>query len=123
MSESKREILNQSFNEEFCAKLEHHLTRTFGKSELRGFWCDGVSMPTHDLELTKKYVNDKRRIVTKAWLGFNGQDVYEMIINLGQYSLRRYAKGSDLIDCLPSEDSTDWIELDVESKTIKVQLK
>lgn len=80
-------------------------------------------MPVADSELAKKYVNDKRKIVTKAWLGYSGQEEYEMTIKLGQYSLRRYSKGIDLLDCVPSGDSTDWVTLDMEKKTIELQLK
>lgn len=126
MSESKEKEIKESFNQDFCVQLEYHLTRTFGNSEdknLKGFWCDGVMMPFIDSQLTKKSVNDKRMIITKAWLGYDGQGEFEMTIKFGQHSLRRYAKGSDLADCLPSEDTTDWITLDIERKTIEVKLK
>jgi hypothetical protein len=126
MTDDKKDTIKESFNEDFCAELEYHLTRTFNQSDdknLRGFWCDGILMPTNDLQLTKKNINDKRKIVTKACLGYDGQDEYEMTINFGQYSLRRYAKGTDLSDCLPNEDTMDWISLDMKSKTIELQLK
>jgi hypothetical protein len=126
MSESKNEIIKESFNEDFCVQLEYHLTRTFQNSEdknLKGFWCDGVLMPFAESQLTKKSVNDTRKIVTKSWLGYDGQGEFEMTINFGQLSLRRYAKGSDLGDCLPSENSMDWVSLDIERKTIELQLK
>ena len=126
MTDNKKDIIKESFNEDFCAQLEYHLTRTFNQSDdkdLRGFWCDGILMPTNDLQLTKKNINDKRKIVTRAWLGYDGQDEYEMTINLGRYSLRRYAKGTDLSDCLPNEDTMDWVSLDMKSKTIELQLK
>lgn len=125
MSEFKDEI-KESFNDDFCVQLEYHLTRTFGNSKdknLKGFWCDGVLMPFIDSQLTKKSVNDTRKIVTKCWLGYDGQDEFEMTIKFGKYSLRRYAKGSDLRDCLPSEKSMDWINLDMKEKTIELQLK
>jgi hypothetical protein len=126
MSEFKNDLIRESFNEDFCAQLEYHLTRTFGQTDdknLKGFWCDGVLMPTAHQQLTKKNVKDKRKIVTKAWLGFDGQGEYEMTINLGQHSLSRYQNGTDLFDCLQSEDMMDWISLDMKSKTIELQLK
>jgi hypothetical protein len=126
MTDNKKDIIKESFNEDFCAELEYHLTRTFNQSDdknLRGFWCDGVLMPTNDLQLKKKNINDKRKIVTKAFLGYDGQDEYDMTINFGQYSLRRYAKGTNLSDCLPNEDTMDWVSLDIKSKTIELQLK
>jgi hypothetical protein len=126
MSESKNKIIKESFNEDFCGQLEYHLTRTFGNSEdkkFKGFWCDGVLMPFIESQLTKKSVNDTRKIITKAWLGYDGQGEFEMTINFGQHSLKRYAKGSDLTDCLPSKYSMEWITLDIKRKTIELQLK
>ena len=118
---------NLSFNEDFCTHLEYHLGKTFELSErdgLKGFWCDGIShSPIPDSQLTKKSVNDTRRIVTKAWIGKNGQDEFEMTIEFGKYSLRRYAKGTDLKDCIPSENMHDWYEINTEEKTIKINLK
>jgi len=74
--------------------------------------------------LTKKHVNDKRKIITKAWIGKSGQDVYQAIIHFGNKSLSNYAKGKDLTKCIPELDSeTDWIEIDIEKKTIDIRLK
>lgn len=69
------------FNEEFCTRLEyricHELEKKWTDPELKGFWCDGVSWFPTDNQLTKKHVNDKRKIETKAWIGVAGQDVYK----------------------------------------------
>lgn len=116
-----------SFNEEFCTHLEFHLCRTFQQSnqvDIKDFWCDGVSWtPTPDSQLTKKSVNDKRLIKTREWLGKDGQGEYKMSIQFGSASLRRYAKGLSLIDCIPIEETMDWIAIDVEKRTISIQLK
>lgn len=118
---------NTPFNWDFCMHLEYRLGETFELSnlpELRGFWCDGVScIPTPDSQLNRKYVNDKRNIITKAWIGKNGQDEYLMTIKFGKYSLRRYAKGSDMIDCIPNTESMEWIDIDIHNKTITVELR
>ena len=122
----KNEIIKESFNEDFCIRLEYHLTQAFensGDKTLKSFWCDGILMPLIESQLTKKSVNDTRQIITKARLGYDGQGQYKMTINFGQRSLRRYAKGADLTDCLPSAGSLDWIALDMEKKTIELQLK
>ncbi len=58
-----------------------------------------------------------------AWIGKTGQDEYQMTIQFGKYSLRRYAKGTNLIDCIPSEESMGWIDIDIENKKIQVRLK
>ncbi|WP_462251166.1 hypothetical protein [Ekhidna sp.] len=115
------------FNEEFCTHLEFQLCYHFDYhhyEELNRYWCDGVSWsPTPDHQLGKKQVNDKRRIVTKAWIGEDGQDEYEMTVLFGKYSLRRYAKGTSLIDCIPDYKSEDWVEMDIEMKKIEIRLK
>ena len=80
--------------------------------EANGYWCDGIFISELDPQRTKKHVNDKRRIVTQAWIGKDGQDKYRMIILFGKYSLRRYAKGSSVVDCIPDNKSMDWIEMD-----------
>jgi hypothetical protein len=118
----------QSFNEEFCLHLEGHLCDTFRNSEredLKGFWCDGVAawFPEPDIQYAKKYVNDHRKFVTTAWIGKTGQDEYEVTVQFGKYSLRRYAKGRSLIDCLPSDETMDWIDIDTMKKTIELRLK
>ena len=115
------------FNEKFCTHLEFHLGQTFKNSdrpEVNEFWCDGVSwIPDLDNQLTQKSVNDTRQIVTKAWLGKNGQDEYEMTIRFGKYSLRRYAKGTEMLDCIPSSNSMEWIDIEPENKKIEITLK
>lgn len=75
---------HHSFSEDFCIYLEYHLSKTFKNfedDELRRFWCDGVSMPANEKQLTAKSVNDTRKIVTKAWIGEDGQGEYEMTIS------------------------------------------
>ena len=61
--------------------------------------------------------------MTKAWIGYDGQGEYELIIKFGKYSLKRYAKGTSLKDCVPGDDSMNWINIDVEQQTIEIQLK
>lgn len=115
------------FDEEFCTHLEYKLGETFQNSNIeliKAFWCDGISWHTSpSWQLSKKHVNDKRKIITKAWIGKDGQDEYEMIIQFGKYSLRRCAKGTKFLDCIPETDSMDWIEIDPKKKQITIFLK
>lgn len=115
------------FNEEFCTYLEFHLCRTFQKSprsDIRHLWCDGILWtPTPESQLTKKSVNDTRIISTKAWLGISGQEEYEMKIHFGSSALRRYAKSLSLIDCIPSEETMDWVTIDTDNKAVDIQLQ
>lgn len=114
------------FNEKFCTKLEYRICHELEKSndsELKGFWCDGISWFTSQNQLTKKHVNDKRKIETKAWIGKTGQTEYNAIIHFGQKALSKYANGLDLTECIPELDyQVDWIEIDIENKTLEIRL-
>lgn len=63
------------------------------------------------------------KIETTAYLGQSGQDAYAMTIFLGKRALRKYKNGKSIIDCVPSEETMEWIKLDVEKKWIHVTLK
>lgn len=106
------------FNEEFCTRLEYRICHELKKSTdpvLKGFWCDGISWLPNEKQLTKKHVNNKRKIETKAWIGRTGQTEFKAIINFGQKALSKYAKGMDLTDCIPDlEFQAEWIEIDIE---------
>ena len=118
--------IESPFNEKFCTRLEYRICSELEKSndaELKGFWCDGVSWFPTDIQLTKKHVNDKRKIETKAWIGKTGQDVYQTIIHFGKKALSRYAKDVDLTECIPDlESQAEWFEIDIENKIIEIKL-
>ncbi len=112
----------EAFNEKFCDFLEYHLCQTFRKSDdksIRSLWCDGVICA----HFSRKHVNDNRKITTMAWIGKDGQTEYEMTLKFGKYALRRYARGSEMIDCIPSSDSMDWVKVNIETNKITIQLK
>ena len=125
MKNSQRNI-KTPFNEKFCTQLEYRLCREFSESndaELKWFWCDGVSWFPTDNQLTKKHINDKRKVITKAWIGKNGQDIYQATIHFGQKALSKYSKGADLTETIPElESKTEWIQIDIENKTIEIKL-
>jgi hypothetical protein len=113
-----------SLNSKFCEKLEYAVSAALKQSHvplISKFWCDCVLVPAPE-QLEKKRVNDKRQILTNAWLGNDGQTNFEMIIHLGKYSFRRYASGTDLTDTIPSSDTSDWIELDLTCKKVELYL-
>lgn len=122
-----RQNIETPFNEEFCTHLEYRICDELEKSadlELKGFWCDGVSwFPTNENQLSKKYVNDNRKIGTKAWIGKDGQTEFKTTIHFGPKALSKYAKNLDLIKTIPElESKAEWIEIDNENKTIEIKL-
>ena len=114
------------FNEELCTRLEYRICHELGKSnnpDVKGFWCDGISWFPTEIQLTKKHVNDKREIETKAWIGKTGQTEFKATIIFGKKALSKYAKGADLTECIPDLDSqAEWIEIDTAKKTIEITL-
>ena len=70
-----------------------------------------------------KSVNETMKIKTRAYVGEDGQGIYNMTISLGECSFTRYANGESLIYCIPSEETTDWIDINIENKTIELRLK
>lgn len=110
----------ESFNENFCLVLEYHLSRAFSNSpdkQIKRFWCDGILIPDELNQITTKGF-----IETKAWAGYTGQDNYIMTIKFGQCALNNYTQGLSLTDCLPDEETLDWVTLDIPNKTIELQL-
>jgi hypothetical protein len=116
--------VKEPFDDDFCVHLEYHLCRTFQNSpdkRLRWFGCDGVSMPLNS-QLSIESIARTKKIKTLAWMEVNGQYKYEMTIKFGPDAVKKYMEGVSLIDCLPSEESLDWVTLDIEKKTIELQL-
>ncbi|WP_426492131.1 hypothetical protein [Hymenobacter sp. 102] len=117
--------MKESFNKEFCEFLEYHLTRTFAHNpdaQNNGLWCDGILPPALDIQLTQKHVNDTRRIVTTAFIGYQETQLYALTILLGRYSLRSYSRGHSLQDCVPDETASDWYTLDTNSRRLEIRL-
>lgn len=118
------------FNIEFCSHLEWSLDFSNAEQEnteyyVESFWCDGIMHIPQDPEsLLYNSLKRDKQIITKAWIGYGGQDIYEMKIKFGKKSLDKYKKGESLIDCIPkSDDPKKWIILDVNRRKIEVQLK
>ncbi len=112
-------------NEEFCLHLEYATCRAFrhsGKEHLQGFWCDGVLTPFTEGDKLRKEINDKREIITVMFTSESGQEAYELILLFGTKSLSRNAKGLDLLECIPVEESDHWFEVDLEQKRVTIQL-
>lgn len=112
-------------DQDFCRFLEYKMGEAFQKSNrepARHFWCDGVLLPDSETEYSKKTVNDKRQVVMTAYIGFTGQDSYELTLKFGRKALSRYARDLDISDCLPDPESDGWWDVDIKHRTIWIQL-
>lgn len=57
-----------------------------------------------------------------GWLGHTRQEKYEMIIKLGPEAVKKHKEGLSILNCLPGDESLDWVTVDFEKKTIELQL-
>jgi hypothetical protein len=116
----------------FCDYLEYEISEALGNSEdknTRRYWCDGVILPENEEEYAIKRVNDKRKVVTGAWIDEGrvngkelGQFIYQLTIHFGRKSISNYVKGKDLRECVPSAETDEWIYLDTEKRIIEIRL-
>lgn len=118
------------FNIEFCSHLEWSLDFDRVEHEdieyyVQSFWCDGiVHVPEDPESLLYKNLEKHKQIITKAWIGYGGENIYEMKIKFGKKSLNHYKNRKSLIDCIPKANEQEkWITLDVNRRRIEVQLK
>jgi hypothetical protein len=115
-----------SFNIHFCSMLEWSMDfENSGYKDAEYFWCDGVNhLPENTNSLLYKNIEKDKEIITKAWIGNDGQDIYEMKIKFGEKSLENYKNQKSLIDCIPTHyEMPNWVVLDIENRQIEVQLK
>ena len=112
-------------DQDFCNFLEYQLTSAFENSDdkaVRGFWCDGVVLPSNEDEYSKKSINDNRQIVAMAYMGKTGQDEYQLLIKFGKKALSRYARDLDIKDSIPGPEEKSWYLIDIDKKQITIQL-
>lgn len=124
--EQTRKMLTQ----DFCNYLEYEISDALAHSEdknTRRCWCDGVILPENEEEYSIKRVNDKRKVITAAWIeknakGKDSQFLCELTIYFGRKSISNYVKGKDLKEWVPNTEADDWIYLDIENRIIEIQL-
>ncbi len=111
--------------QEFCEFLEYEICTAFEHSdneEIKGFWCDGVSLSEVDYRYSQKFVNDNREITLKAFIGKDGQTQYELTLKFGNKALSRYARSLDIKECIPNPDKPNWFNIDIIRKKIEIRL-
>lgn len=109
----------------FCEILAQRISSQLANGEnkhLKSLWCDGVLLPTFDNEYSPKYVNDNRQITMIAFIGIDGQDRYELTLLFGRKALSSYARGLDISNCISYIEEDNWLEIDLPSKRIQIQL-
>jgi hypothetical protein len=115
-------MLDQSF----CISLEYCICEAFESydvSGFKGFWCDGVLLSKPMEYYSKKYVNDKKVITIKAFIGQDGQTEYEVFLKLGNTALSRFARDLDISACMPSAFNDSNFIIDTKKREIEIQLE
>ena len=113
------------FNKDFCSALEYSLDFSqFDNDNIKSLWCDGIDhLPIDIRSLSIANLKQQPFIKTRAWIGKDGQDVYEMTIHFGPEALSCYSKRQDLQECIPDTASNEWIKIDPERREIEIRLK
>lgn len=112
-------------DQNFCSFLEYRLSDVLHASndkQVKSLWCDGVLLPDSLNEYSKKLVNEKRQVIMKAFIGKDGQDRYELILQFGKKALSQYARDLDIKKCVPSVKNQDWFYVDISNKQVVIQL-
>jgi hypothetical protein len=114
------------FDQDFCNFLEYHLSAAFYNTrndKFRILWCDGILMPDDEQQLTIANICKNKQIVTRGWFGYDGQGPYWFAIIFGAKALNTYVEGLDLTDCVPSDETVDWVTVDMENRNIELYLQ
>lgn len=113
------------FDRAFLEDLEWQLSEALLATTKR-YWCDGILGPEWPEDHLPEYVAKSRRITLRAWLdegrtkGQNAsQNLYKLVVHLGQAPLNSYLTNDDLAKYLPA---ITLISLDVEKRVIEAQL-
>ena|GEM_PF-850860 len=123
---------NEAFNYEFCLDLEAYLCEYFSKTnikELKYFWCDGVlDRPYYNDDVNIDYLSAEKimirqNIVTTAYVGESGQDLYSLTLKFGNLSLEAYQNNKKLTPYLPEMTISNNLVIDIENKTLQIHLK
>jgi hypothetical protein len=115
----------KTINQDFCEFLEFEICNAFEHSDneqIKGFWCDGVLLSQPESNYSQKYVNDKRQVILKAFIGREGQEEYELTLKFGSKALSRYARNLDIKECMPNPGKQNWFNIDTARNKIEIYL-
>jgi len=109
---------------EFCSQLAFHLSRAFKNNCTNKFdclWCDGI-LPPDKWRQELDTFHKTKEILTMGFVGTDGQDKHWIMLKLGSRSFKKCMKGLNLEQCLPGDETLDWIEINPINKIISLQL-
>ncbi|WP_026705444.1 hypothetical protein [Flavobacterium soli] len=110
---------------EFLEFLEYKICKKYEESEKKAtrLWCKSVTLHEPNQNISHEFINDKKHLVLKAFVGKFGIDEYKVVLNFGDVALNRIAKKIEIKRCIPSRKTPDLIAIDFSEKTINIQLE
>lgn len=112
-------------DQDFCEALEYKVSEALAnltEKNLNELWCDGILLSEPNSHYSQKFINDNRQTTLKAFVGRNGQTPYILTLKFGPQALSRYALNLNILTCVPETDVANWFSIDVNTKTIEMQL-
>lgn len=103
-------------DQQFCETLEYKICEALansGDEQVKGFWCDGVLLSEPGYYYSHKSINDNRQVKMKAYIGKDGQKLYDLVLKFGPKALGKYASNLDVAECIPKEDAGNWFKIDI----------
>ena len=67
-------------------------------------------------------MNDKRQVLMTTFVGKDGQDKYELILQFGRKSLSKYKRDLDIKECVPNIKDQELFHIDILNKQIIIEL-
>ena len=104
-------------NTKFALLLNLSITKALTGFGVTEYCCLNQTVTTH-----KKSINDKRQAELKAYIGKDGQTVYNLTLKFGRKALSRYARNLDIAQCIPETPPENWFYIDVDKKEVVIQL-
>lgn len=112
-------------DQDFCDFLEYEICKALmhsGNTEIKGFWCDGVTFLQSDHYYAQTFVNENKEIKLKTFIGKEGQTEFELTLKFGNNALSRFSRNLDLKACVPSLEKQNWFDIDTNRNQITIQL-
>ncbi|MCB9055593.1 MAG: hypothetical protein H6549_06980 [Chitinophagales bacterium] len=113
----------------FCEILEYRISESLSNSEnieMRRCWCDGIEIPDIEDDLS---IVERNSILTQAWIDegrikgkSRGQFKYDIVIWLGEKSIKNYKNRLSIDECIPEGIDDSWISLNIKERKIEIQL-
>jgi hypothetical protein len=120
-------MINQSFLESLEYSISKAMANSSNKEE-RTYWCDGIIVDdlNKEQELTSSILRSKSlkaiAIIPKEQYAESDYR-FDLNIFFGKEAMSRLRNGLDLENSIPEINNSNWIALDLSSKSISIQLK